>query len=287
MNASDGVRPASKQDFALALEWASHEGWNPGLDDLDAFYAADPSGFLMYYRDGVPVSSISVVRYGKDFGFLGFYIVRPDYRGQGIGWATWQAGMAHLERRSIGLDGVVAQQDNYKKSGFEFIGRNVRFSGKVCDAGRTQSDQSIRAAHHDDLPEIYRIDQQCFGLPRRQFIADWCLNPSAKTRKTLVKADQGQISGFGTIRQCNKDYKIGPIFCNSAKAAQAIFNALIETVLPQSEITIDVPSSNLSSMKFAEDVGLKPVFETARMVRGNAPEIDWQRVYGLTSFELG
>ncbi len=106
------IRTASAEEFATAVDWAAAEGWNPGLDDLAASHAADPGGFLMGFDGDEPVSSISVVRYGDDFGFLGFYIVRPDWRGRGIGLDIWNAGMARLEGRTVGLDGVVAQQEN-------------------------------------------------------------------------------------------------------------------------------------------------------------------------------
>ncbi len=66
-----------------------------------------------------------------DFGFLGFYIAAPEARGKGYGWATWQAAMERLAGRTVGLDGVVAQQENYRKSGFELLHRNVRYGGTV------------------------------------------------------------------------------------------------------------------------------------------------------------
>ena len=46
------IRPASRKEFAVAVGWAASEGWNPGLDDLAAFHAADPAGFLMGFMDG-------------------------------------------------------------------------------------------------------------------------------------------------------------------------------------------------------------------------------------------
>ena len=121
------IRPVTRDEFEVAVEWAAQEGWNPGLDDGACFHAADPGGFLLAFRDGEPVASISVVRYGEGFGFLGFYIVRSDMRGQGYGYRLWQAGLAHLGGRTVGLDGVVAQQDNYRRSGFALAHRNVRF----------------------------------------------------------------------------------------------------------------------------------------------------------------
>src|SRR3546814_1528602 len=84
----------------------------PGRRDAANFHVADPSGFLMGFVDDQPVACISVVRYGDGYGFLGFYIVARELRGRGHGMAVWQAGLQHLGSRTIGLDGVVAQQDN-------------------------------------------------------------------------------------------------------------------------------------------------------------------------------
>jgi len=86
------LRTASAADFAVAVDWAAAEGWNPGLDDLAMFHDTDPGGFFIGWIGDRPVSSISVVRYGATFGFLGFYIVDPDFRGSGAGWASWPPG---------------------------------------------------------------------------------------------------------------------------------------------------------------------------------------------------
>ena len=37
--------------------------------------------------------------------------------------------MTHLSGRTVGLDGVVAQQDNYRRSGFALAWRNARYEG--------------------------------------------------------------------------------------------------------------------------------------------------------------
>jgi hypothetical protein len=53
-------------------------------------------------------------------------MIVPHWRGQGIGWRLWTRGMARLAGHLVGLDGVPAQQDNYRKSGFTLAWRNVR-----------------------------------------------------------------------------------------------------------------------------------------------------------------
>ena len=123
------TRAMTPADLAVAVDWAATEGWNPGAHDAACFSTVDPHGFILGELDGAPAASISVVNYDERFAFLGFYIVRPDLRGRGYGLRTWQAGMTHGGPRNIGLDGVVAQQDNYRKSGFKLAYRNIRFAG--------------------------------------------------------------------------------------------------------------------------------------------------------------
>ena len=79
-------RNARPTELVLVLDWAASEGWNPGLDDAAAFFAADPDGFFVAEDpSGEILAAISVVNHSDDFAFLGLYILRPEYRGQGIG----------------------------------------------------------------------------------------------------------------------------------------------------------------------------------------------------------
>ena len=123
------IRVMDRREIALAGDWAAAEGWNPGLQDAACFAAVDPDGFHIGELGGAAASTISVVNYDDGFAFLGFYIVRPDLRGRSHGLRTWQAAIVHAGSRTIGLDGVVTQQDNYRKSGFVLAYRNIRFGG--------------------------------------------------------------------------------------------------------------------------------------------------------------
>src|SRR3977135_2845378 len=123
------ITVGSADDVQRMARWAADGGWNPGNPDPHAFFAADPGAFRIGRLDGEPVVCISVVKYGQGLGFLGFYIARPTVRGKGYGMKVWRAGMARLEGRNVGLDGVVAQQANYRKSGFRNAWNNVRHEG--------------------------------------------------------------------------------------------------------------------------------------------------------------
>lgn len=69
------------------------------------------------------------MKYDNSYGFLGFYIVKPEFRGRGYGLKLWQAGLKYLEGCNVGLDGVVEQQGNYMQSGFKLAYGNIRFEG--------------------------------------------------------------------------------------------------------------------------------------------------------------
>jgi Acetyltransferase (GNAT) domain/Acetyltransferase (GNAT) family len=282
------IRPATVAEFATAVDWAAAEGWNPGIDDLEVFHDIDPNGFLMGFEDGRAVSSISVVRYDDHFGFLGFYIVREDRRGRGAGIATWNAGMAYLQDRTVGLDGVVAQQENYKRSGFALFGRNIRHSGTAKIQAPPPSGITLCPISGDNLADAVDYDTRHFPVGREKFIGDWLYPPhDAVKRWSLAALDGKGVAGIGTIRACRSGYKVGPLFADDEKVAAALLSALVERAEPGASVSLDTPEDNRPAVDLAIRAGLAPVFETARMYRGNAPELPHHCIFGVTTFELG
>jgi hypothetical protein len=68
--------------------------------------------------------------------------------------------------------------------------------------------------------------------------------------------------------------------------AGALFDAL--TARGQGQpVYVDAPESNRAAMALAERRGLEPVFHTARMYPGKGPPPGMERVFGVTSLELG
>ncbi len=281
------VRPATAEEFATAVQWAADEGWNPGLDDLAAFFRADPLGFLMGWKGSTPISSISVVRYGSQFGFLGFYIVHPDHRGTGAGIATWNAGMDYLAGRTVGLDGVPDQQDNYAVSGFTYVHPSVRYTGPTGFDCQTLSGIELRELGAADIDDVQNYDRRFFPDARDAFIRAWVDPTMAETRRSTLAVANGNVVGFATIRKCRTGYKIGPLFADDTAIAESLLGAVCADVPSGSEISLDVPLPNQNAVQLAERIGLKPSFETARMYRGDIPDLPLERMFGITTFELG
>ncbi|MEM8837075.1 MAG: GNAT family N-acetyltransferase [Pseudomonadota bacterium] len=277
------IRNATRDEFKVAVDWAAAEGWNPGLDDLDAFFAADPNGFLMGFEGDDPISSISVVRYGEDYGFLGFYIVRGDKRGTGAGMVIWEKGLDYLKGRTVGLDGVVAQQENYRKSGFVYADGNSRYSGRP-DVSSVET-SALSQVTATDIAELAKWERRFFPADRTAFLSRW-LAPDVATRHSLLVRENGAILGYGTIRQCRSGYKIGPLFAEKSETADILFCALAKRA-EGDEVILDVPNANTEAVALAKRYQLAPSFETARMYLGSAPDTDIKKTFGVTTFELG
>ena len=278
-------RPMRRPELDLAVDWAAAEGWNPGPHDAEAFWAADPGGFWLAELAGEPVASISVVRYTPSYGFLGFYICRPEHRGKGFGLALWQAGMRHLGDRCVGLDGVVAQQANYRRSGFVLARRNVRFgAARPVPPASVASGPEVVPAAALPFAELAAYDRTCFEAAREAFLRAWLALPG---HVALAARRAGRLAGYGVLRPCREGAKIGPLFADGPEEAAALFGALLRAA-PAGPVFLDVPEPSAAAVALARAAGMAPVFETARMYAGAPPPpVQAARVFGITSFELG
>jgi len=276
------IKTMTRQEVDLAIDWAAAEGWNPGLYDADCFYAADPNGFLLGVLGDEPIATISVVKYGNSFGFLGLYIVKPAYRGQGFGMQIWQAGLAYLDGRLIGLDGVVAQQANYQKSGFTLAYRNIRYQGRGGDPYQARAE--IVPLTTRTLEEIGDYDAPFFPDERRQFLEQWIRQPHSIALGIL---HHHQLAGYGVLRQCRLGYKLGPLFADSPELADQLFMAFKSHIPTDSPLFLDTPEVNPAAITLAHRHNMHAMFETARMYTGPCPAWPSDRVFGVTTFELG
>jgi GNAT superfamily N-acetyltransferase len=275
------IRTMRPDEIPIAVDWAANEGWNPGLADAACFATVDAGGFLIGELDGVPAATVSCVNYGTSFAFLGFYIVRKEVRGHGHGLRIWNAAIAHAGARVIGLDGVVAQQQNYKKSGFALAYANVRYGGTVSAPDVPPA--GVTALSEVPLAMVEADDATVFPAPRGAFLRAW-IGARGHVGRAFVR--DGRLAAWGVIRPCRKGRKIGPLVADDRIAAEAVLSGLLAGV-GGGEIFLDVPNINREAIALAQDLGLAPVFETARMYTGAIPPLRLERVFGVTTFELG
>jgi ribosomal protein S18 acetylase RimI-like enzyme len=210
------------------------------------------------------------------------YIVKPEFRGQGYGKQLWNAALDYLQGCTVGLDGVVEQQANYKKSGFALAYRNIRFQGE--GGGIKVTHPAIVELATLPFEKVKRYDRLFFPAERDAFLRRWIDQPQSAALGILR---DNRLCAYGVLRACRSGYKIGPLCADDPALADALFNALRARVPEAASVFLDVPETNPAALDMAGRCNMQKVFETARMYCGPAPELPLQRIYGMTTFELG
>lgn len=278
------IKHMQPEDLGFCFGQARCEGWNPGLFDMEAFYRTNPEGwFKAVDDDGRMVGSVSAIAYGDRFGFIGFFIVLPELRGGRVGIDLGRHALDYLGNRIIGQDGVFAKVANYETWGFKLAYRNLRYEWA---GGILPSENGIRTQAYEDsmFSRVVEYDQGLFPCPREGFLRHWLAMPEAVTGVVL---EENRFMGWGMRRRCVSGWKVGPLFAESGDVARALLRNLMLDVEPGAPVYLDVPEVNRDGVALVESLGMKPCFGAARMYKNGIPELNVDRIYGVTSFELG
>ncbi|MCB1854709.1 MAG: GNAT family N-acetyltransferase [Pseudomonadales bacterium] len=284
------IRQMSRVEVDELVAWAANEGWNPGRHDARLFWENDPGAFLAAELDGELIGGGAITSYQGEYGFMGFFIVRPEYRGRGLGNELWHARRDHLIERlqpgaTIGMDGVFDMQDYYTRGGFVLSHRNLRFSLTVPAGGLPVASGHGGVVPLAQLPpeQLAAYDRSCFPAPRTTFMRTWVSQPDSLA---LGYVANQQLAGFGVIRRCGEGCKIGPLFADDAAVADTLF-ASLASFGAGSPVYLDAPENNPAAMQLVRRYRMTEVFGCARMYLGPVPDIAHDHIFGVTTFELG
>lgn len=291
--------PLDAAGLDMLLGWAQAEGWSPGVNDGPCFFAADPEGFFGAWVHGEMVGGVAAVRYGANYGFIGLLIVKPSFRGGDIAPRLFQLALEHLGDRTIGLDSVLSQESNYQRLfGFAKAHGQVRYLGKAgsmqwaCEASAKR--ETVTVVDLAKLPDgvVQSFDSLYFPGPRASFLRSWTHAPrhlaKALLHSQLVRGHEVKtMIGYGLLRPTPLGQKIGPLFAKSAEIAQILVESLVAGLAEEDPVLWDLPKPNQVACRLADNFGMKPVFETVRMYKGEVPSIAPATVFGITTFELG
>lgn len=284
------IRNMTRPEVDELVNWAAREGWNPGRHDAELFWATDPDAFIAADLGGALIGGGAITSYQGAFGFMGFFIIRPEFRGQGLGNSLWHARRERLLARlhpgaTIGMDGVFAMQNYYAKGGFVFSHRDIRFRAEIPNHFPTPPLGDAEMVPLANLPfdQILAYDRTCFPAPRPTFLAGW-INQADALALGCLRA--GQLSGYGVIRRCGEGCKIGPLFADDALAVQALYTHLAGFAAG-GPLFLDTPENNPAALDLVRQQHMVEVFGCARMYLGPFPELTHSRIFGVTTFELG
>ena len=167
-------------EVELAIELAAGEGWNPGLHDARCFFEADPKGFLIAEIDGGLAGCLAAVSYDEHFGFIGLYIVVPQWRSQSIGWRSASQASSCSDPRTLAdmpLSKLVTGGQSGVDRGALDAALAAGFScGGWCPPGR--------AAEDGPIPERYPVTEMPGGSYRE------------RTKRNVIESDATLVIYF-------------------------------------------------------------------------------------------
>jgi ribosomal-protein-alanine N-acetyltransferase len=288
-------------DRPLVTRWAQQEGFCPGIGDVAIFCDTDDAGVWVGELDGVPVGCIAGIRYDDNYGFIGLFLVHPEYRGRGFGVALWQTAIAHLEDLPcVGLEAALTRVEDYQKWGFQPAHYTRRYGLPSADR-RT----CLRPSLAPDLPagcqliagtdliesKVQAYDARHEATPRPLFLREWLQRPEGKVM--VVLDAQEDCCGYGRIRPCllpddddqPQGWRLGPLLADSTPLAGALLDTLLGD--RQGPVLIDVPEVNRDAIYLLEERGFELSLMNLRMYKGSPSPLPLQDIYGLACLELG
>ncbi|CAL2045651.1 unnamed protein product [Caenorhabditis brenneri] len=211
-----------------------------------------------------------------DICWLGFYILRPEYRGKGIGSVIWNQSMSRIRRDLVlALRGVVKMAPRYKARDTPEDGailENYRMSSNdFHDALKNYksldlNQKIVRDLSSEDWEKFLNYDKNVTGRDRHEFLEiyykklDYTLGIAFFDESGEIV---GVISAVPTGHIENNFYKISPLFANSENVAFHAMKILSNEMLkrhPKATLIfhlVDTPEGSFTVLhRFFKNLGL-------------------------------
>lgn len=215
--------------------------------------------------DGVLVGSGNGLVQGNT-GWLGNIIVKPEYRGRGIGRALTQALMGLLKLQAVQYQVLIASpmgEPIYRKLGFEVTGSYLFFARETASPS-TAKVPGVRALTTEDAAQVFALDAAITGERRQPFLAGFLEGGWVHLEP------RGAVDGYYL-----PDLGNGAVIATNDVAGLA----LMQQKLNDGASSSVVPNQNKVAVDFLRSNGFVETQHAPRMALG--PDAPWQpeRVY--------
>jgi GNAT superfamily N-acetyltransferase len=260
------IENLTASDLAFGMQLSTEAGWNQTPADWRRFLSLSPDGCFVAKVGGQRVGTVTTCQFGA-VAWIGMMLVDPAWRRQGIGRALMQRALDHVASRgtaTVRLDATPQGAPLYVSLGFTAQYRLHRFAG-IVRGPLDAAERDVRGYRACDRNCVCDLDLQTIGYDRSRLLdALWADDGNG----CLVSERRSQIQGYLMYRPGTRAVFVGPCLATEPAFAASLLSCGLAACAGQ-QVFIDVPESNSQAAATVEPVGLQPVRELLRMIRGN------------------
>ena len=276
------VRNMSAEDFAFAIDITDQMNWDLTEADFAFMLKLEPKGCFVLLDGSEKVGIATTVSFGKR-GWFGNLIVNSDRREEGGGSLLVKHALKYLtakQVKSVGLYAYTNKIPFYTRLGFEYDSDFTILKGRGISSPIASI---VSEAGKDDLKQIIKLDQNCFGASRRKLLQPILLDPN---NLCSIIIEDKQLLGFIAAKAYDKVAELGPLVCCSKRSDIAInlINAALNR-LRGSEVSLYLHEREAKTLQMLIELGFKESFKVSRMFYGSCMGEDC--VYAAESLERG
>lgn len=288
------IRPMTIDDVDAGLRLCRAAKWNQLARDWLAFLTRDPEGARVACRDGRVIGSVATMRYAPDLAWVAMVLVEPEARGQGIGRALLEQGLALVaDVPSVGLDATPAGRPLYLTLGFEDAGQLTRL--QRAGSHTPQRDplpssngillSAVRPLRPDDWDDVLDHDRRVTGVDRAQMLR-WLAEGAPAYAHVWCDDVSGRVGGFVLGRHGHDFEHLGPVLAPRADVAEALVSSALAQVPAGRPVVVDAPDTPAGWTAWLRTQGFEPQRPFTRMFRGAARTLP-PELFAIIGPELG
>jgi GNAT superfamily N-acetyltransferase len=280
------LRKMEWNDIPSGLSLCRSAGWNQLSRDWEIFLVLDPQGNRVCVNDeGNVVGTVTTIRYGNHFAWIGMVLVDPNHQRKGIGLGLLEESIQILKNENcIKLDATPAGRQVYVKLGFEDEYELSRMSASAINTQHLTSSPIATALTSDNFEQVKLFDLKVFGADRMMLLSQM-LDGAPDLAFQLTEEDH--LKGYCFGRAGYRYTHIGPVVATSVEVAKDLVSAALKH-LGNKPVILDVLHHDESWQDWLKSIGFSTLRPFIRMYRG---ENQWpgipQNQFAIVGPEFG
>ncbi|MEJ1238347.1 GNAT family N-acetyltransferase [Chryseolinea sp. T2] len=260
------LRAMELSDIPGGLSLCRSAGWNQLARDWEIFLTLDSNAGKVCIEDDKVAGTVTTIRYGSNFSWIGMVLVDPAHRRKGIGLRLLQEALELLrDETCVKLDATPEGRQVYTKLGFEDEFGLSRMFANSIDVKHLLSSPGATVFTSSDLEQASKIDGDTFGANRMSLLS-WMMKGAPELAYKVKKGDQ--LEGYCFGRYGYRYTHIGPVVAVSVEVAKDLVSSALKQCV-NGPVILDIPHLNTTWRNWLESVGFSELRPFIRMRKGD------------------